>query len=97
MGQRRLRIPKWPRASPVFADHRSLRRHSHGRAEEGDVERWYAGWQAQALLDLQEYYLQGNGGELNDDIQRVAGHRPRDIDAFLAANASAFSKRAATA
>jgi len=54
-------------------------------------------WQAQALLDLQEYYLQGNGGELNDDIQRATGHRPRDIDAFLAANASAFSKRAATA
>ena len=54
-------------------------------------------WQAQALLDLQEYYLQGNGGELNDDIQRVAGHAPRSLDAFLSANASAFSKRAATA
>jgi len=54
-------------------------------------------WQAQALLDLQEYYLQGNGGELNDDVQRITGHPPRNFDQFLTANASAFSKRAAIA
>jgi uncharacterized protein YbjT (DUF2867 family) len=54
-------------------------------------------WQAQALLDLQEYYVQGNGGELTDDVQRITGHAPRDLDQFLTANTSAFSKRAATA
>ena len=54
-------------------------------------------WQAQALLDLQEYYLQGNGGELSDDVQRITGHPPRNLDQFLTDNASAFSKRAATA
>ena len=54
-------------------------------------------WQAEALLDLQEYYLQGNGGELTNDVERMAGHTPRNIDEFLEANASAFSKRAATA
>lgn len=54
-------------------------------------------WQAQALIDLQEYYVQGNGGELNNDVQRITGHPPRNLDQFLAANASAFSKRAATA
>lgn len=54
-------------------------------------------WQAQALLELQEYYVQGNGGELNDDVQRITGRPPRNLDQFLAAHASAFSKRAATA
>ena len=54
-------------------------------------------WQAQDLLDLQDYYVQGNGGELNDDVQRITGHPPRNLDQFLIANASAFTKRAATA
>jgi uncharacterized protein YbjT (DUF2867 family) len=54
-------------------------------------------WQADALLGLQEFYLQGHGGELTDDIQRVTGHAPRNLDQFLAANASAFDKRVATA
>jgi uncharacterized protein YbjT (DUF2867 family) len=54
-------------------------------------------WQADALLGLQEFYLQGNGGTLTDDIQRVTGHAPRNLDQFLAANVSAFSRRVATA
>lgn len=54
-------------------------------------------WQAQALLDLQEFYLEGNGGELTDDVRQVTGHPPRGIEQFLTTNASAFSKRAATA
>lgn len=54
-------------------------------------------WQADALLGLQEFYLQGHGGELTDDIQRVTGHAPRNLDQFLAANVSAFSRRVATA
>lgn len=54
-------------------------------------------WQAQALLDLQDYYLEGHGGELTDDIQRITGHRPRSFDQFLANNVAAFAKRAATA
>lgn len=54
-------------------------------------------WTAQALIDLQEYYVQGNGGELSDDIRNVTGHPPRNLDQFLKANAAAFSKRVATA
>jgi len=54
-------------------------------------------WQAQALIDLQDYYLQGNGGELTDDIERITGHSPRDLNQFLAASLSAFQRRAASA
>lgn len=54
-------------------------------------------WMAQALLDLQEYYVRGNGGALTDDIQQVTGHAPRSLDQFLKENVSAFSKRVATA
>jgi uncharacterized protein YbjT (DUF2867 family) len=54
-------------------------------------------WQAQALLELQEYYLSGNGGELTDDVQQITKHPPRNLDRFLRANAGAFSKRVATA
>lgn len=54
-------------------------------------------WTAQALLDLQEFYIQGNGGELTEDVQRITGHPPRNLDQFLVENASAFSKRVATA
>jgi uncharacterized protein YbjT (DUF2867 family) len=54
-------------------------------------------WQAQALIDLQDYYVHGYGGECNDEIRRVAGHLPRTFDSFVEENAAAFSKRAATA
>jgi hypothetical protein len=54
-------------------------------------------WQAQALLDLQDYYLHGNGGEFNDHIERITGHKPRSLSQFLAANAGAFAKKAASA
>ena len=54
-------------------------------------------WQAQALLDLQEYYVQGDGAELTDDIERITGQAPGDLDQFLAANVSAFQRRAASA
>jgi uncharacterized protein YbjT (DUF2867 family) len=54
-------------------------------------------WMAQALLDLQEYYVQGNGGDLSYDIERVTGHAPRKLDQFLNNNLSAFSRRVATA
>ena len=54
-------------------------------------------WTAQALLDLQQYYVQGNGAELTNDIRQVTGHIPRNLDDFLRTNVSAFSKRVATA
>src|SRR5215469_792968 len=54
-------------------------------------------WQAQALIDLQDYYRHGYGGECNDEIRLVTGHIPRTFDRFLEENAAAFSKRAATA
>ena len=46
-------------------------------------------WQAQALIDLQDYYVHGYGGECNDEIRRVAGHLPRTFDSFVE-NAAAF-------
>lgn len=54
-------------------------------------------WQAQALLDLQEFYVEGNGGELTNDVQQITGHTPRNLDQFLATNAGTFTKRMATA
>ena len=54
-------------------------------------------WQAQALIDLQDYYRHGYGGECNDEIRLITGHIPRTFDRFLEENAAAFSKRAASA
>lgn len=54
-------------------------------------------WQATALVELQEYYLTGRGGELTGDVQQLTGHPPKPLDLFLSENAAAFRKKAATA
>jgi uncharacterized protein YbjT (DUF2867 family) len=54
-------------------------------------------WQAQALVDLQQFYVEGHGAELTDDIRRITGHAPRNLNQFLAENVSTFSRRVATA
>lgn len=54
-------------------------------------------WQATALVELQEYYLTGRGGELTGDVQQLTGHAPKSLDSFLSENAAAFRKQAATA
>jgi uncharacterized protein YbjT (DUF2867 family)/predicted SnoaL-like aldol condensation-catalyzing enzyme len=47
-------------------------------------------WQVDALLDLQRYYTQGQGGELNDLLKTLVGHEPMKLDAFLIENKSSF-------
>lgn len=54
-------------------------------------------WQATALVELQEYYLTGRGGELTPDVQQLTGRSPKTLDSFLTENAAAFRKQAATA
>lgn len=54
-------------------------------------------WQATALVELQEYYLTGRGGELTSDVQQLTGHAPKPLNSFLSENAAAFRKQAATA
>jgi uncharacterized protein YbjT (DUF2867 family) len=54
-------------------------------------------WQVTALLDLQLYYVNGKGGELDDVLQQVIGRPPITMDEFLAENAGAFREQSATA
>jgi uncharacterized protein YbjT (DUF2867 family) len=54
-------------------------------------------WQVTALLDLQQYYLNGNGGELDETLQGLLGRPPIRMDEFLAENAAAFREQAAKA
>jgi len=54
-------------------------------------------WQVTALLDLQQYYVNGKGREVDDVLQRVVGRPPITMDEFLAENAAAFREQSATA
>lgn len=54
-------------------------------------------WQANALVELQEYFLTGGAGELTPDVQQLTGRTPKTLDTFLSDNAAAFRKQAATA
>jgi len=54
-------------------------------------------WQVTALLDLQEYYVNGKGGEVNSGLQDLLGRPPIRMDEFLAENAGAFREQAAKA
>jgi uncharacterized protein YbjT (DUF2867 family) len=41
------------------------------------------GWQVDALLDLQRYYTNGQGGEVTGVLQQLLGRPPMRIDSFL--------------
>lgn len=41
-------------------------------------------WQVTALLDLQRYYLNGQGGEVDNVLPPLLGHAPITLDRFLA-------------
>jgi hypothetical protein len=43
-----------------------------------------------ALLDLQAYYIGGNGGEVDDFVSTILGRAPRTMDQFLADFADNF-------
>ena len=47
-------------------------------------------WLATALLDLQAYYTDGKGGEVDDVISTILGRAPRTMDQLLADFADSF-------
>jgi uncharacterized protein YbjT (DUF2867 family) len=49
-----------------------------------------AEWQVTALLELQQYYTSGKGGEVTDVLPRVLGRPPVKLDEFLAESKDQF-------
>jgi uncharacterized protein YbjT (DUF2867 family) len=47
-------------------------------------------WQVEALLELQQYYVSGKGGELDQILAGLIERAPRTLDAFLRESAGAF-------
>ncbi|HYA89299.1 MAG TPA: SDR family oxidoreductase [archaeon] len=54
-------------------------------------------WQVTALLDLQRYYKEGRGGEMDGLLESLINRPPVTLDQFLAANAREFRDQAASA
>jgi uncharacterized protein YbjT (DUF2867 family) len=54
-------------------------------------------WQVTALLDLQQYYINGQGGATDRTVADVLGRPPITLDHFLTENASEFRRQAAKA
>jgi uncharacterized protein YbjT (DUF2867 family) len=54
-------------------------------------------WLVFALLDLQQYYLSGKGGETDGLLQKLLGRAPITMDEFLKENAVEFRPQAAKA
>ena len=48
-------------------------------------------WQADALLELQRYYREGGGGEVDDVFLRVVGRQPTQLSAFIKEFAGEFA------
>jgi len=54
-------------------------------------------WLVAALLDLQQYYLNGKGGDTDGLLQKLLGRAPITMEQFLAENADEFRAQAANA
>jgi uncharacterized protein YbjT (DUF2867 family) len=54
-------------------------------------------WMVRALLDLQQYYLNAQGGETDGLLQKLLGRAPIKMDEFLTENAHEFRGQAANA
>ena len=54
-------------------------------------------WLTTALLDLQQYYVNGKGGETDGLLQKLLGRTPITMDEFLKENAAEFRPQAAKA
>lgn len=52
-------------------------------------------WQVNALLELQEYYTQGNGAQVDGVVEKLLGRPPMRMDEYLAENVDAFREQAA--
>ena len=54
-------------------------------------------WQVDALLDLQQYYVAGQGGEVTDVLPQLLGRAPVTLQYFLQEFREEFHKQAASA
>ena len=54
-------------------------------------------WLATALLELQQYYLNGKGGDVDGLLEKLLGRAPITMERFLAENVSEFRAEAAKA
>jgi uncharacterized protein YbjT (DUF2867 family) len=54
-------------------------------------------WQVNALLELQQYYVAGNGGHVTDELPRLLGRAPICLDQFLQEFRDEFRSQAANA
>ena len=54
-------------------------------------------WQVTALLELQQYYTGGRGGEVTNVLPQLLGHYPRTLDQYLEEVKSQFNNQAAGA
>jgi len=54
-------------------------------------------WQVNALLELQQYYATGKGGEVTDVLPRLLGRPPVRLDQFLAESKDQFHSQSAVA
>jgi hypothetical protein len=54
-------------------------------------------WQVDALLDLQRYYTNGQGGEVTEVLPRLLGRAPVSLDEFLDEFKDQFRSQAAGA
>lgn len=54
-------------------------------------------WQVNALLELQQYYLSGKGGEVTDVLPNLLGRAPVHLDRFLQEFRNEFRAQSATA
>ena len=52
-------------------------------------------WQANALLDLQEYYTSGKGGTVDGTLEKLLGRAPVTMDQFLTEYSGEFRGKAA--
>ncbi len=61
------------------------------------LEQAMPAWLVTALLDLQQYYLNGRGGDVDGLLQKLLGRAPITMDEFLRENAAEFRPQAAKA
>ena len=61
------------------------------------LEQGTPAWLATALLELQQYYLNGKGGDVDGLLEKLLGRAPITMERFLAENVSEFRAEAAKA
>jgi uncharacterized protein YbjT (DUF2867 family) len=54
-------------------------------------------WQVTALIDLQQYYINGEGGDVDSTLKEILGRAPATLDQFLTESAAEFRSQSAKA